>query len=151
MDGGQNGVVHPLRMTVAGELVPVEVGNDEVGGVEPPEGEPGIPFVALQKEHVPPHFAAQRTAAENQRSDALDLVGPLRVVDNLLSAPAENGRDHLHSGGLAVAAGDGDDTGRQGDAAQNVRTDFQRELSGQGAALAHPLPDEAQQLTDNNG
>ena len=48
MDGGEDGVVNPFGVAVAGELVPVEVGNDQVGGVEPLEGQPGVPLIALR-------------------------------------------------------------------------------------------------------
>ena len=47
VNGGENGVIHPLGVSVAGELIPVEVGDDEVGGVEPVEGVAGVPLVAL--------------------------------------------------------------------------------------------------------
>ena len=74
-----------------------------------------------------------------QGGDALDLVGALLVVDHGLPRGPEDGGDHLHRGGLAVGAGDGDDVFRQLHPGEDVRTDLQGELAGHGAALAHQL------------
>ena len=150
MDGGEDGVIDPLRVAVAGELVPVEVGDDEVGGVEPLEGKAGIALVALQQQHVPPHPAGERAAAQDEGGHALNLVGALLVVHHGLAACAEDGGNHLHGGGLSVAAGDGDDAAGQLHPAQHIRADFQGVLAGQAAALAHQLADEAEELADDN-
>ena len=124
MDGGQDGVVDPLRMAVAGELVPVEVGDDELRGVEELEAELGVPLVTLQQQHVSLDFTAKGGVGQHQGGDALDLVGAFLVVDHVLAVRPENGGDHLHGGGLAVAARDGDDVGRKLHPAQDVRADF---------------------------
>ena len=47
MDGGQNRLIDALRMAVAGELVPVEVGDDELRGMEGAEGVAGVALVTL--------------------------------------------------------------------------------------------------------
>ena len=151
MDSGEDGAVDPLGMAVAGELVPVQVGDDEVGGVEPPKGVTGVALVALQQQHVSPHAARQGAVGQDQGGHALDLVGALGVVDHLPAAGAEDGGDHLHGGGLAVAAGDGDDVGGQLHPAQHVGAELQSVLAGEAAALAHQLADETQQSAYDDG
>ena len=151
VDGGEDGLVDPLRVAVPGELVPVEVGDDEVGGVEVAEGQPGIALVALQQQHVPPDLAGQGAPGEDQGGDALDLVGALLVVEDGPPVGAQNGGDHLHGGGLAVGAGDSDDQGGQLYPPQHVGADLQGVLAGEAAALPHQLADEAQQLADHDG
>ena len=111
-------------MAVAGELVPVEVGDDELRGVEELEAELGVPLVTLQQQHVGLDLPAEGGVGQHQGGDALDLVGALLVVDHIFSICPEDGGDHLHRGGLAVGAGDGDDVGRQLHPAQDVRADF---------------------------
>ena len=150
-DGGLDGVIHPLRMPVPGELIPVQVGDDEVGGVEPPEGELGVPLVALQQEHVPPHPAPQGAAGQNQGGHPLDLVGALLVVHHLPPVLFQDLRNHLHGGGLAVGPGDGDDMGGQPHPAQHVGAQLQGVLPRQGAALAHQPPHKPQDLAHHNG
>ena len=58
VDGGQDGGKHPLRVAVAGQLIPVEVGDDKVGGVEVAEAEAGVALIALQQQYVSLHFSA---------------------------------------------------------------------------------------------
>ena len=151
VDGGQDGVIDPLGVAVPGELVPVEVGDDKVGGVEIAEGVFGVALVALQQEHVPPHFAQKGAVGQNQGGDPLDLVGALLVVDHFLPRGGEDGGGHLHGGGLAVAPGDGDHIGGQGDPAQDIRAELQGVFSGKAAPLPHQLAHKANQLTDQNG
>ena len=134
-------------MAVAGELVPVEVGNDKVGGVEPLEAVAGVALVALQQQYVAAHLSAQSAVGEDKGGDALDLVGALGVDDNLFPRGAEDGGDHLHGGGFAVGAGDGDDLFGQLHPAQNVGTDLEGILSGQAAALAHQFAHKAEKFT----
>ena len=111
---------------------------------------PGVPLIALQQQHISLHLAPQGGVGQHQGGDALDLVGALLVVDHVLAAGAEDGGDHLHGGGFAVAAGDGDDVLRQLHPGQNVRADLQGELAGHGAALAHQLAHKAAQLADHD-
>ena len=151
VDGGEDGLVDPLRVAVSGELVTVEVGDDEVGGVEVAEGQPGIALVALQQEHVPPDLAGQGAPGEDQGGDALDLVGALLVVEDGPPVGAQNGGDHLHGGGLAVGAGDGDDVSGQLDPGENIRADLQGEFAGHGAALAHQLAHGTAEFTYQDG
>ena len=108
VDGRQDGVVHPLRVAVPGQLVPVEIGDDELRGVEVPEALSGIPLIGLDQQHVRPHPAGEVRVGQHQGGDALDLVGALLVVDHGLPRGPEDGGDHLHRGGLAVGAGDGE-------------------------------------------
>ena len=59
VDGGEDRVKHAFGVTVPGQLVPVQVGDDELRGVEVLEAVGGIPLVAFQKQHVGVDFAAQ--------------------------------------------------------------------------------------------
>ena len=72
-------------MAVAGELVPIEVGDDELCGVEELEAEFGVPLVALQQQHVGLDLAAEGGVGQHQGGNALDLVGTLLVVDDVLA------------------------------------------------------------------
>ena len=151
VDGGQNRLIDALRMAVAGELVPVEVGDDELRGVEVAEGVAGVALVALEKQHIRLDLAAQGGVGQEQGGDALHLVGALGVVDDGLPLRAEDGGDHLHRGGLSVGAGDGHDVGRQGQPCQDVRADLQCRLAGHGAALADEPAHGPAQLADDDG
>ena len=150
VDGGENGVKHAFRMAVPGQLVPVQVGDDELRGVEVLEAVGGIPLVAFQQQHVGVDFAAKGGVGQNQGGNALHLVGALGVVDHVFALGTQDGGDHLHGGGLAVGAGDGDDVGRQLHPLQNVGADLQGKLAGHGAALADELAHEAAQLADHD-
>ena len=151
VESRENGVVHPLRVAVPGQLIPVQVGDDELRGVEVPEALGGIPLVGLDQQHVRPHPAGEGRVGQDQRGDALDLVGALLVVDHGLAARPEDGGDHLHRGGLSVGAGDGDDMLGQLDTGQNVRADLQGEFAGHGAALAHQLAHGTAEFTYQDG
>ena len=150
MDGGEDGVKYALRVTVPGQLVPVQVGNDELRGVEVFEAVGGIALVTFQQQHVGVDFAPQSGVGQDQGGNALHLIGAFRVVNDVLALRAQHGGDHLHCGGLTVGAGNGDDMGRQLHPLQNVRADLQGKLAGHGAALAHQLAHKAAQLADHD-
>ena len=139
MQGGEDGVIDPFRVPVPGELVPVEVGDHKLGGMEVPEGMGGITLVGLDQQHVGLDPPAQGGVGQHQGNHALNLVGALFVVDHGPSVRPEDGGDHLHRGGLPVGPGNGDDMPRQLYAPENVRADFQGKLSRHGASLADEL------------
>ncbi len=111
VDGGENSVKHALRMAVPGQLVPVQVGNDELRGVEVFEAVGGIALVAFQQQHVGVDLPPQGGVGQDQCGDALYLIGAFGVVNDVLPLPPQHRGDHLHRGGLAVGAGNGDDMG----------------------------------------
>ena len=150
MNGGEDRVKHAFGVTVPGELVPVQVGDDKFRGVEILEAVGGVPLVAFQKQHVGIDPAAQGSVGQDQGGNALHLVGALGVVDHVFALGTQDGGDHLHGGGLAVGAGDGDDVGRQLYPSQNVGADLQGELAGHRAALAHQLAYKSAQLADHD-
>ena len=150
VDGGENGVKHAFGVTVPGELVPVQVGDDKFRGVEILEAVGSVPLVAFQQQHVRVDLPPQGGVGQDQCGDALHLVGALGVVDHILALGTQDGGDHLHGGGLAVGAGDGDDVGRQLHPSQNVGADLQGELAGHRAALADELAHETAQLADHD-
>lgn len=150
VDGGENGVKHAFRVAVPGQLVPVQVGDDKFRGVEILEAVGSVPLVAFQQQYVGVDFAAKGGVGQDQCGDALHLVGALGVVDHILALGTQDGGDHLHGGGLAVGAGDGDDVGRQLHPLQNVGADLQGELAGHRAALAHQLAYKSAQLADHD-
>ena len=150
MDGGEDRVKHAFGVTVPGELVPVQVGDDKFRGVEILEAVGSVPLVAFQQQHVRVDLPPQGGVGQDQCGDALHLVGALGVVDHILALGTQDGGDHLHGGGLAVGAGDGDDVGRQLHPLQNVGADLQGKLAGHGAALADELAHEAAQLADHD-
>ena len=150
VDGGENGVKHAFGVTVPGELVPVQVGDDKFRGVEILEAVGSVPLVAFQQQHVCVDLPPQGGVGQDQCGDALYLIGALGVVNDVLALGTQDGGDHLHGGGLAVGAGDGDDVGRQLYPSQNVRADLQGELAGHRAALAHQLAYKSAQLADHD-
>ena len=150
VEGRENGVVHPLRMAVAGQLVPVQVGDDKFRGVEILEAVGSVPLVAFQQQHVRVDLPPQGGVGQDQCGDALYLIGAFGVVNDVLPLPPQHRGDHLHRGGLAVGAGDGDDVGGQLHPPQNIRADFQGELAGHRAALAHQLAYKSAQLADHD-
>ena len=151
VDGGENGVKHAFRVAVPGQLVPVQVGDDKFRGVEILEAVGSVPLVAFQQQYVGVDFAAKGGVGQDQCGDALHLVGALGVVDHILALGTQDGGDHLHGGGLAVGAGDGDDVGGQLYPPQYVGAQFESKLAGQAAAPAQQLACEAQQLAHHNG
>ena len=90
-----NRVVHPLRMTVSCQLVAVEVGYDVMRRLHVLKGVLCIPFVRFDKKYVLPEPPGERTAAEYQRSHALDLIRALAVIGKALSRGGQNMRNHL--------------------------------------------------------
>ena len=150
-DAGLDGLEHPLGVAVAGELVAVQVGDDVVGGLEIAEGVLGVALIGLDDHRVALTPSCQGAAAQQHGGDALDLVGALPVEHHLFSGGGEHMGDHLGRGGLAVAAGNGDDLRRKLHPLQNVGTDLQRDLSGQAAAPPHKGTDKAYELADQNG
>ena len=150
VDGGEDRVKHAFGVTVPGQLVPVQVGDDKFRGVEILEAVGSVPLVAFQQQYVGVDFAAKGGVGQDQCGDALHLVGALGVVDHILALGTQDGGDHLHGGGLAVGAGDGDDVGRQLHPLQNVGADLQGELAGHRAALAHQLAYKPAQLADHD-
>ena len=150
-DAGLDGLEHPLGVAVAGELVAVQVGDDVVGGLEIAEGVLGVALIGLDDRRVALAPSCQGAAAQQHGGDALDLVGALPVEHHLFSGGGEHMGDHLGRGGLAVAAGNGDDLRRKLHLLQNVGADLQRDLSGQAAAPPHKGTDEAYELADQNG
>ena len=151
MDDRKNGFKDPFGVTVAGQLVAVQVGDDEMGRVKPFEGVFGIALIALQQQHVPLHLALEVAAGQQQGGHALDLVGALLVVDDLPPVGLQNGGDHLHGGGLSVGAGHGNDPLRQLHPAQHVGAHPQGKLAGQRTALAQQSAHKAQYLAQHNG
>ena len=150
VDGGENGVKHAFRVAVPGQLVPVQVGDDKFRGVEILEAVGSVPLVAFQQQHICVDLPPQGGVGQDQGGDALHLIGAFGVVDHVLPLPPQHRGDHLHSGGLAVGAGDGDDVGRQLHPLQNVGADLQGELAGHRAALAHQLAYKSAQLADHD-
>ena len=138
-------------MAVPGELVPVEVGDDKLCGVKILEAVGGIALVAFQQQHIGLDPAAQRGVGQNQGGNALHLIGALGIIDDVPALRPQHRGDHLHSGGLAVGAGDSDDVGRQRHPFQNIRAYLQGKLAGHGTALADELSHKAAQLADHNG
>ena len=151
VNGRKNGVKYAFRVAVPGQLIPIQIGDDELRGVEVLEAVGGVPLVAFQQQHVGVDFAAKGGVGQDQGGNALHLVGALGVVDHVFPLGAQHRGDHLHGGCFAVGAGDSDDVGRQLYPLQNVGADFQGKLAGHGAALAHELAHEAAQLTDHDG
>ena len=82
---------------------------------------------------------------------ALHLIGALGIIDDVPALRPQHSGDHLHSGGLAVGAGDSDDVGRQRHPFQNIRAYLQGKFAGHGTALADELSHKAAQLADHNG
>ena len=115
------------------------------------EGAGGVALVGFNQEHVGLDLAPQGGVGQHQGGDALDLVGALLVVDNGFPVRPEDGGDHLHRGGLAVGAGDGDDVLWQLHPSENIRADLQGEFPRHGAALADELPHGPAQLADDDG
>ena len=144
-------VIDPLGMTVARELVAVEIGDNIVRGLDVAEGIACEALVALDEQNIALDLAAKSGAAKHERGDALDLVGAFTVPRNPLSVLLQDMGDHLDRRGLAVAARDGDDIGRKLHSAENIGTEPERDLSGKAAALADQLADKAQELADQNG
>ncbi len=137
-------------MLSARQLVAVEVGDDVVGGTDIFEGVARKALVALDQQNIRLDLAAECGAAEHQRGHALDLVGAFLVPRHGQAVLGEDMGDHLHGGGLAVAAGHGDDILGQLHAAENVGTELQRHLTGLAAAPADQLAGKAQELGDQN-
>ena len=52
VDGGEDRVKHAFGVTVPGQLVPVQVGDDKFRGVEILEAVGSVPLVAFQQQHV---------------------------------------------------------------------------------------------------
>ena len=150
VNGGEDRVKHAFGVTVPGELVPVQVGDDKFRGVEILEAVGGVPLIAFQQQHIRVDLASQGGVGQNQSRDTLHLIRTLGVVNDVLPLPPQHRGDHLHGGGLAVGAGDGDDVGRQLHPSQNVRADLQGELAGHRAALAHQLAYKSAQLADHD-
>ena len=89
MEGRENGVIHPLRMAVPGQLVPVEIGDDELRGVEVPEALGAYRSSDSISSTSGPHPARERRVGQHQRGDALDLVGaPLHCRPRFCPRPA---------------------------------------------------------------
>ena len=151
VEGGKNGVKHALRVAVPGELVPVEIGDNKLRGMEILEAVGGIALVAFQQQHIGLDPAAQRSVGQNQGGNALHLIGALGIIDDVPALRPQHRGDHLYSGGLAVGAGDSDDVGRQRHPFQNIRAYLQGKLAGHGTALADELSHKAAQLADHNG
>ena len=137
VDALGNGVKDPFGVAVAGELVAVEVGDDIVGRMEPAEGQLGIALVRLDQQHVLFHFSAQGAGAEDHGGDTLDLVGALGVIGDGLSRRLQDRGDHLHRGGLAVAAGNGHNGLGQFNAAQYVGAELEGKFARQACPLSH--------------
>ena len=97
------------------------------------------------------HSSAEGRVVQHKGGHALDLVGAFLVPRHGFAVLGQNVGNHLHGGGLAVAARDGDHIARQLYAAENVGTKPERHLSGLAAALAYQLTRKAQQLADKNG
>ena len=150
VDGGEDRVKHAFGVTVPGELVPVQVGDDKFRGVEILEAVGSVPLVAFQQQHVRVDLPPYGGVGQDQGGDALHLVGAFGVVNDILPLPPQHRGDHLHSGGLSVGTSDGDDMGRQLYPSQNVRADLQGELAGHRAALAHQLAYKSAQLADHD-
>ena len=150
VDGGEDRVKHAFGVTVPGELVPVQVGDDKFRGVEILEAVGSVPLVAFQQQHICVDLPPQGGVGQDQGGDALHLIGAFGVVDHVLPLPPQHRGDHLHSGGLSVGTSDGDDMGRQLYPSQNVRADLQGELAGHRAALAHQLAYKPAQLADHD-
>ena len=146
MDSREDSVIHPLRVAVPGELIPVEVGDDKFRGVEILKTLGGIPLVGLNQEYVGLDPAAHGRMGQHQGGHALNLVGALLVVHHGLAPGPQDGGNHLHSGGFAVGAGDGNDVLRQLHPGQDIRTDLQGKFARHGTALAHQFPDKPGQL-----
>ena len=151
MEGRENGVIHPLRMAVPGQLVPVEIGDNKLRGMEILEAVGSVPLVAFQQQHIGLDPAAQRSVGQNQGGNTLHLIGALGIIDDVPALRSQHRGDHLYSGGLAVGAGDSDDVGRQRHPFQNIRAYLQGKLAGHGTALADELSHKAAQLADHNG
>ncbi len=111
----------------------------------------GVPLVGFNQQHVGLHHAAQGAVGQHRGGDALNLVGAFLVVHHGFSRRAQNGGNHLHGGGLAVGAGDGDHQRGQRHLTQNVGADPQRVLAGQGAAAPHQLSHKAARLAYQDG
>ena len=151
VDRRNKGIVNPLRVAVASQLVPIEVRDHELRGVEILEAAGGVPLVGLNEEHVRLDLPPQRGVGQHQGRDALNLVGALFIVDHALAVRPQNRGNHLHRGGLAVGAGDGDHPGWQRHPAQNIRAELQGVFPRQAATLAHQLACKPQQLARHNG
>ena len=137
-------------MTVPGELVPVQVGDDKFRGVEILEAVGSVPLVAFQQQHICVDLPPQGGVGQDQGGDALHLIGAFRVVNDVFSLPAQHSGNHLHRGGLSVGTGDGDDVRRQLHPSEDVGADFQSKLAGHGTALAHQPAHKASQLADHD-
>ena len=137
-------------MAVAGQLVAVEVRDDVVRRPDVFEGVACKPLVALDQQDVRLDLAAEGRTVEHERRDALDLVGALLVPRHGLAVLRQDVGDHLHGGGVAVAARHGDDVRRQLHTAEDIGTELQRHLSGLAAALADELARKAQELADQD-
>ena len=125
MEGRENGVIHPLRMAVPGQLVPVEIGDDELRGVEVAEA-----LAAYRSsDSISSTSARTRPVRDAWVSTSvvtpLDLVGALFIVDHGFAPGPQDGGDHLHGGGFAVGAGDGDDVAGQLDPGEDIGADLQ--------------------------
>ena len=140
-------VKHPFGMAVAGELVAAEVGDDEQRRAEIAEGVGSVALVRFEQQHIRQNASPQCGTAEDERCDALDLVGAFLIIDDAFSGGRQDGGDHLHGGGLAVGAGDGDNGFGQLHPRQHVGTDLQSQLAGQRATPPAQTADGAAEPT----
>ena len=138
-------------MGIAGQLVTVEIGDDEHRGLNMAEGEPGKPLVAFQKDHIALDLAGEGGAFQKQGGDTFDLVAAFLIKYHLFAALGQHLGKHLHRGGLTVGAGDGDDLFRQAQPGENVRAELQCDGTGEAGAFAQQLAGDHQQLTNEYG
>ena len=138
-------------MSVTGQLIPVQIAYHKSGGVEELETVGSVALVGFDEQNVCAHFTAEGGVGQHHGGDAFDLIGTLLVIYHGFSGGTEDGCNHLHGGGFAVGAGDGNDMLGQLYPAQDIRADFQGVFSGQAAAFAHHFTHKTQKLAGQNG
>ena len=88
--------------------------------------------------------------ADQHGGDALDLVGSFPVPADVHAGPLQDADNHLHGGCFAVGAGDCDDAIRQLHPRNDIRADFQRQLTGLGRAFFDNAACQRRQLTNHD-
>ena len=139
-----------LRVAVARHLVAVEVQDGKVGRPHVAEGMAGILFVRFHDDHIALYPARQRRIADQHGGDALNLVGSFPVPADVHAGPLQDADNHLHGGCFAVGAGDCDDAIRQLHPRNDIRADFQRQLTGLGRAFFDNAARQCRQLTNHD-
>lgn len=134
---------HILRMGVALQRVPEHIGDNNIIAADLGADDAGIVLVHLQHHRVHPAAISQGHGAGHGRGDAELGVAADAVIRHLAPVGSEQIAEEIGRGGLAVGAGDADDSLGLADVAQIVRAQLHGEPARQirrlTAQQAHPV------------